>query len=240
MSGHCIPSGMAGLQGRRCHERDAFDFMGLRCHVLERVLPHVPYRQWTLSFPHRVRWGLLKKKGLLSDVLSLFLRAVFALQRRRARRQGVRGGQTGAASFLPFFGSKRHVESGQHFCSFASRLGHRLRKDEFIGGLPRLGELIVRAISVGILRLPVNHRLLEGRSLQRSKKSLASLVTGTYGTRNARCGGRLKGAGVPDGTRRGARPLGASGTPHAAPRNSPRRRGPHAQAPCRAPEGSAA
>ncbi|AFE04925.1 hypothetical protein COCOR_02927 [Corallococcus coralloides DSM 2259] len=24
-------------------------------HLVERVLPHVPYRQWTLSFPHRVQ-----------------------------------------------------------------------------------------------------------------------------------------------------------------------------------------
>ncbi|WP_194858673.1 transposase [Myxococcus sp. AB056] len=51
-------------------------------HLVERVLRHVPYRQWTLSFPHRVRWVLLKEKGLLSNVLTLFLRAVFALQRR--------------------------------------------------------------------------------------------------------------------------------------------------------------
>jgi hypothetical protein len=28
-------------------------------HRVEWVLPHVPYRQWTLSFPHRVRWVLL-------------------------------------------------------------------------------------------------------------------------------------------------------------------------------------
>jgi hypothetical protein len=51
-----------------------------RAHVtamqwVERVLPHVPYRQWTLSFPQRVRWVLLKDVGLLSDVLTLFLRA---------------------------------------------------------------------------------------------------------------------------------------------------------------------
>ncbi|MFY0528979.1 transposase zinc-binding domain-containing protein [Archangium gephyra] len=25
-------------------------------HPVERVLPHMPYRQWTLLFPHRVRW----------------------------------------------------------------------------------------------------------------------------------------------------------------------------------------
>ncbi|HZH17833.1 MAG TPA: hypothetical protein VE057_26005 [Archangium sp.] len=48
-------------------------------HMVEQVLPHVPYRQWTLSFPHRVRWVLLKDVGLLSDVLTVFLRAVFAL-----------------------------------------------------------------------------------------------------------------------------------------------------------------
>ena len=74
-------------------------------HLVERVLPHVPYRQWTLSFPHRVRWVLLEDVGLLSDVLTVFLRAVFALQRRRARRQGLRSGQTGAVSFIQFFGS---------------------------------------------------------------------------------------------------------------------------------------
>src|SRR4030095_12618548 len=83
-------------------------------HLVERVLPHVPYRQWTLSFPHRVRWVLLKEAELLSDVLTLFLRAVFALQRRRARRQGMKGGQGGAVSFLQFFGSALQVTPHFH------------------------------------------------------------------------------------------------------------------------------
>ncbi len=58
---------------------------------------------------HRARWVLLKDVGLLSDVLTLFLRALFALQRRRARRQGLRGGQVGAVSFIQFFGSALQV-----------------------------------------------------------------------------------------------------------------------------------
>jgi hypothetical protein len=57
---------------------------------------------------------LLKDVGLLSDVLTVFLRAVFALRRRRARRQGVRGGQTGAVSFLQFFGSALQVTPHYH------------------------------------------------------------------------------------------------------------------------------
>jgi hypothetical protein len=83
-------------------------------HRVEQVLPHVPYRQWTLSFPHQVRWVLLKDVGLLSDVLTVFLRAVFAMQRRRARRQGLRGGQAGAVSFIPFFGSALQVTPHFH------------------------------------------------------------------------------------------------------------------------------
>ncbi|AKJ06223.1 transposase zinc-binding domain-containing protein [Archangium gephyra] len=45
-------------------------------HLVEQVLPHVLFRQWTLSFPHRVRWVLLKDVGLLSDVLTVQVAAV--------------------------------------------------------------------------------------------------------------------------------------------------------------------
>jgi hypothetical protein len=94
----------------------------------ERVQPHVLYRQWTLSFPHRVRWVLLKDAGLLSDVLTFVLRSVFALQRRRARRQGPRGAQAGAVSFIQFFGSALQVTP--HFHSQAHSLQQRLRWTE--------------------------------------------------------------------------------------------------------------
>jgi hypothetical protein len=92
----------------------------------ERVLPHVPYRQWTLSFPHRVRWVLLKDVGLLSDVLTVFLRAVFALQRRRARRQNVRGGQAGAVSFIQFFGSALQVTPSSESWRIVNAEGYHL------------------------------------------------------------------------------------------------------------------
>jgi hypothetical protein len=62
-------------------------------HLVEQVLPHVPYRQWTLSFPHRVRWVLLKDVGLLSDVLTLFLRAGAS----PAATEGTAAGPTGWA-----------------------------------------------------------------------------------------------------------------------------------------------
>ena len=90
-----------------------------RAHVtavqwVERVLPHVPYRQWTLSFPHRCggccsrTWG----SSRTSSPSSCAWRQ--ALQRRRARRQSLRGGQAGAVSFIQFFGSALQVTPHFH------------------------------------------------------------------------------------------------------------------------------
>ena len=76
-------------------------------HLVEEVLPRVPWRQWTLSFPVRLRWMLARDAQLLSEVLAVFLRALIALQRRRARRLGMEGGQTGAVSFVQRFGCLR-------------------------------------------------------------------------------------------------------------------------------------
>ncbi len=72
--------GFARVQCESCKDELLVAFSSVTAvHRVEQVLPQVPYRQWTLSFPHRVRWVLLKEAGVLSQVLTLFLRAVFAL-----------------------------------------------------------------------------------------------------------------------------------------------------------------
>ena len=44
---------------RRAHETAV--------HLVDSVLPHVPYRQWTVSFPYALRWRLVKEPGLLEE-----------------------------------------------------------------------------------------------------------------------------------------------------------------------------
>jgi hypothetical protein len=66
-------------------------------HLVEQVLPHVPYRQWTLSFPHRVRWVLLKDAGLL---------ALRGVEGAHARRGGAAAEEGAPASAAPV-GEKR-------------------------------------------------------------------------------------------------------------------------------------
>ncbi len=57
-------------------------------HLVDHVLPHVAWRQWTLAFPRALRVALLKDELLLGEVLGAFVRAVFAFQRLRARQLG--------------------------------------------------------------------------------------------------------------------------------------------------------
>ena len=73
--------------------------------LAERVLPDVPYRQWVMSFPRRLRLALAIDSTLTTRVLAITVRAIFAWQRRRARRLGWRLSRTGAVTFIQRFSS---------------------------------------------------------------------------------------------------------------------------------------
>jgi hypothetical protein len=67
-------------------------------HLVSRVLPIVPYRQWVLSLPRQVRFLLARDGHLLSQVVGMFLHKVFAWQRRRARARGITDPRCGAVT----------------------------------------------------------------------------------------------------------------------------------------------
>ncbi len=83
-------------------------------HLVERVLPKVPFRQWVISFPKRVRFALARDHDLLSDVLDHCLRKIFAWQRRRARALGVERALCGSVSFCQRFGSLLNLNCHFH------------------------------------------------------------------------------------------------------------------------------
>jgi len=77
----------------------------LAAHLVDRVLPPAPYRQWTLSVPWRLRVVLARDRRLLSRALGCFVRAVFRWQRAQARARGVVGAAPGAVTAIQRFGS---------------------------------------------------------------------------------------------------------------------------------------
>jgi hypothetical protein len=72
-------------------------------HLVDRVVPDVPIRQWVLPLPPEA----------LTRTLHAFVRAVFAFQRRRARKLGLGVGRCGGITVVQRFGSA--CELNVHF-----------------------------------------------------------------------------------------------------------------------------
>ena len=84
-------------------------------HLVDRVLPEVPVRQWVLSLPFALRYRLAYDAPLASAVLEIFVRTVFASLRRRARKQwDVARAQCGAVTFVQRFGDALNLNVHFH------------------------------------------------------------------------------------------------------------------------------
>lgn len=73
----------------------------LAAHLVERVFPDVPVRQWVLSLPWALRYQLAFDATLCGAVLGVFIRVVFGWQQQAAAREGVRDSQGGAVTVIP-------------------------------------------------------------------------------------------------------------------------------------------
>jgi len=84
-------------------------------HLVDRVLPEVPIRQWVLTLPYPLRYRCAYGASLTSEILRAFLRALFAELRRRARQHWeMRAPQCGAVTFIQRFGSALNLNVHFH------------------------------------------------------------------------------------------------------------------------------
>ena len=72
----------------------------LAAHLVERVIPNVPVRQWVLSRPWSLRYQLAFDAALCRQVLAVFIGVVFRWWRRAAAREGLPDGQCGAITVI--------------------------------------------------------------------------------------------------------------------------------------------
>jgi hypothetical protein len=84
-------------------------------HLVDRVFPQVPVRQWVLSLPVSLRYRLAYDAPLVRDVLQIFVRTVFASIRRRARIPAAnRQARCGAVIFVQRFGDALNLNVHFH------------------------------------------------------------------------------------------------------------------------------
>jgi hypothetical protein len=118
---HCDDCGLDRVVAFSCKGRGFCPSCGGRrmadtaAHLVDRVLPEVPVRQWVLSLPFALRYRISYDVPLASAVLGVFVRTIFASLRRRARKQwGVARGQCGAVTFVQRFGDALNLNVHFH------------------------------------------------------------------------------------------------------------------------------
>ncbi len=78
-------------------------------HVVDKVLPSVPIRQWVVSLPYEMRLLLAKQPDVLSTVLRIVMRLVVGRYLSRARELGIENPKTGGLNVLQRFGGSLNL-----------------------------------------------------------------------------------------------------------------------------------
>ena len=73
-------------------------------HLIDRVLPAVPVRQWVLSLPFELRRRAAFDAKVLATLARVFAEALSERYRRWGRGAGSSSSQTGAVTFVQRFG----------------------------------------------------------------------------------------------------------------------------------------
>ena len=118
---HCDTCGLDRVVPFSCKKRGFCNSCGGRrmsdtaAHLVDRVFPAVPVRQWVLSLPYALRYRLAYDARMVTDVLGIFTRTVFGSLIRRANRFGpMPNAQCGAVTFIPRFGSALNLNLHLH------------------------------------------------------------------------------------------------------------------------------
>ena len=164
-------------------------------HLVDRVLPHVPVRQWVLTLPYPLRYRCAYDARLTADVLRAFVRALFATLRRRARHAQPGGQppptQCGAVSFLQRFGSALNLNLHFHTLALDGAYlyePHPRATPDFVALPPPTPDDVAQVLTATARRLK---RLLTDRAegdpdaLARDEPLLALLAQASLRTRIA-------------------------------------------------------
>ena len=94
-------------------------------HLVDRVLPDVPVRQYVLTLPYELRKLAAFKADVLTALARIFVESVFASYRSGARRDGIEDPQCGSVNFVQRFGES---EPPRAFPSARARRRVRARR----------------------------------------------------------------------------------------------------------------
>jgi ribosomal protein S27E len=133
-------------------------------HLVDRVFPTVPIRQWVLSLPFELRYRLAYDSSLVRDVLRIFIQTIFSSLRRRARQyRGIRNSKCGGVTFVQRFGGAINLNIHFHSLVLDGVYYEDADKGICFQRLPPPSDSEVAGVTACIVKKI--HRLLERRGL---------------------------------------------------------------------------
>lgn len=83
-------------------------------HLADNVIPFVPTRHWVLSVPFELRYWMASDDDLLKEVNKILCDEINNYLRKKARKLGIKGGETGIVSYLQRAGSALNLNLHFH------------------------------------------------------------------------------------------------------------------------------
>lgn len=114
---HCRHSGVVPFSCKKrgfCPSCCAKRMNNEAAHLVDVVLPEIPYRQWVLSFPYKLRFLMARNQELTNAALKIFHHTIGSFQKKKAKKNGLGKVQTGAVTFIQRFGSALNLNIHFH------------------------------------------------------------------------------------------------------------------------------
>ena len=83
-------------------------------HLVDKVFPHRPLRQWVLSFPYQLRFLFAKDPKVMGEVLTVVNRAISTYLIKKAGLTKKSGAKTGSVTFIQRFGGSLNLNIHFH------------------------------------------------------------------------------------------------------------------------------
>lgn len=116
---HCYHCNSEKLVAFSCKGRTICPSCGGRrmcdtaAHLVDYIFKKIPVRQWVLSFPFPLRFLMAYNPRVQSLVLETTIRSISSFYKQKAKRLGIKEGQTGAVTVLQRFGGA--INLNPHF-----------------------------------------------------------------------------------------------------------------------------
>lgn len=157
-------------------------------HLIDNVLPRVAYRQYVVTFPHKLRFWLATSRVLTNLVHSITIKMIASYYEEMAEQRGIEDPVTGGASFLQRFGSALNLNVHQH-----TLIAEGVWSE--VSGEPRFYHLpgptnehiadMVEAIAGAVIELLQNKGYLPGEYDEVDRPDLPSLLDKVFADSHA-------------------------------------------------------